>query len=46
MDICRGSARQVCFGIGMSEPNFGSDLFAARQATKTDGGYLINGTKI
>ena len=42
--ICRG---EVCFSIGMSEPNSGSDLFAARtKATKTDGGYLINGTKI
>ena len=42
--ICRG---EVCFAIGMSEPNSGSDLFAAKtKATKTDGGYLINGTKI
>src|ERR1700753_1525740 len=42
--ICRG---EVCFSIGMSEPNSGSDLFAAKtKATKTDGGYLINGTKI
>ena len=31
----------------MSEPNSGSDLFAAKtKATKTDGGWLINGTKI
>jgi hypothetical protein len=31
----------------MSEPNSGSDLFAARTlSTKTDGGWLINGTKI
>ena len=31
----------------MSEPNSGSDLFAAKtKATKTDGGFLINGTKI
>jgi len=31
----------------MSEPNSGSDLFAAKtKATETDGGYLINGTKI
>jgi alkylation response protein AidB-like acyl-CoA dehydrogenase len=37
----------VCFGIGMSEPNSGSDLFAAKtKATKTKGGWLINGTKI
>jgi acyl-CoA dehydrogenase len=42
--ICRG---EVCFAIGMSEPNSGSDLFAARtKATKTAGGWLINGTKI
>ena len=31
----------------MSEPGSGSDLFAAKtRATKVDGGYLINGTKI
>ena len=31
----------------MSEPGSGSDLFAAKtKATKTDGGWLINGTKI
>ncbi len=42
--ICRG---EVCFSIGMSEPNSGSDLFAAKaKATKTDGGWLLNGTKI
>ena len=42
--ICRG---ELCFAIGMSEPNSGSDLFAAKtKATKTDGGWLINGTKI
>ena len=42
--ICRG---ECCFGIGMSEPGSGSDLFAARtKATKVDGGYLINGSKI
>jgi acyl-CoA dehydrogenase len=42
--ICRG---EVCFSIGMSEPNSGSDLFAAKtKATKTDGGFLINGSKI
>ncbi len=38
---------EVQFCIGMSEPGSGSDLFAAKtKATKTDGGYLINGTKI
>src|ERR1700709_67900 len=42
--ICRG---EVCFSIGMSEPNSGSDLFAAKtKATKTDGGWLISGAKI
>ena len=42
--ICRG---ELCFVIGMSEPGSGSDLFAAKtKATKTDGGWRINGTKI
>jgi acyl-CoA dehydrogenase len=42
--VCRG---EVCFVIGMSEPGSGSDLFAAKtKATKTDGGWLINGSKI
>src|ERR1700756_1501607 len=42
--ICRG---EVCFAIGMSEPGSGSDLFAAKtRATKTNGGWLVNGTKI
>ncbi len=42
--ICRG---EVCFVIGMSEPNSGSDLFAARtKATKADGGWRVNGNKI
>jgi acyl-CoA dehydrogenase len=42
--ICRG---ELCFSIGMSEPGSGSDLFAAKtKATKTDGGWRINGTKI
>ncbi|MGJ4901748.1 acyl-CoA dehydrogenase family protein [Bradyrhizobium sp. HKCCYLS2058] len=42
--ICRG---ELCFAIGMSEPNSGSDLFAAKtRATRTDGGWLINGSKI
>ncbi len=42
--ICRG---EVCFAIGMSEPGSGSDLFAAKtKATKTKGGFLVNGTKI
>ncbi|BAT57971.1 acyl-CoA dehydrogenase [Variibacter gotjawalensis] len=42
--ICAG---ECLFAIGMSEPGSGSDLFAARsKATKVDGGYKINGTKI
>ncbi len=42
--ICRG---ELCFVIGMSEPNSGSDLFAAKtKATKVDGGWKINGSKI
>jgi acyl-CoA dehydrogenase len=42
--ICRG---EVCFVIGMSEPGSGSDLFAAKtKATKVQGGWLINGSKI
>jgi hypothetical protein len=37
----------VCFAIGMSEPGSGSDLFAAKtKATKVQGGWLINGSKI
>ena len=35
------------FGIGMSEPNSGSDLFAAQtKATRTNEGWRINGTKV
>ncbi|MDP6389022.1 MAG: acyl-CoA dehydrogenase family protein [Alphaproteobacteria bacterium] len=42
--ITRG---ECCFCIGMSEPGSGSDLFAAStKATKVDGGWHINGTKI
>ena len=38
---------EVGFGIGMSEPNSGSDLASVRtKATKVDGGYLVNGSKI
>jgi alkylation response protein AidB-like acyl-CoA dehydrogenase len=41
-------ARGECyFGIGMSEPDSGSDLAAVRtRATRTDGGWVINGSKI
>ena len=42
--ITRGDA---FYCIGMSEPDTGSDLASVRtKATRTDGGYLINGTKI
>lgn len=38
---------EVCFCIGMSEPNSGSDLAAARCSAKRSGqGWLINGTKL
>lgn len=41
------TAGECFFAIGMSEPDAGSDLAAARsRATRTDGGWLINGTKI
>jgi acyl-CoA dehydrogenase len=42
--ICRG---ELCFSIGMSEPGSGSDLFAAKtKATRVDGGWRINGSKV
>ena len=42
--ICRG---ELCFVIGMSEPDSGSDLFAAKtRAKQTNGGWLINGSKV
>jgi alkylation response protein AidB-like acyl-CoA dehydrogenase len=42
--ICRG---ELCFAIGMSEPNSGSDLFAAStRAELVDGHYRVNGTKV
>jgi acyl-CoA dehydrogenase len=42
--ICRG---ELCFVIGMSEPGSGSDLFAAKaKATRAEGGWRINGSKI
>ena len=38
---------EIFFCIGMSEPDSGSDLAATKtRATKTDGGWLINGTKL
>src|SRR5207302_10440092 len=38
---------ELAFAIGMSEPDSGSDLASIRTRTvKTDGGYLVNGTKV
>ena len=40
-------AGECFFCIGMSEPNSGSDLASVRtRATKVDGGWRINGTKL
>jgi alkylation response protein AidB-like acyl-CoA dehydrogenase len=42
--ICRG---ELSFAIGMSEPEAGSDLAAVRTgATRADGGWVLNGTKV
>src|SRR5258708_8164035 len=42
--IARG---ELCFCIGLSEPNSGSDVFAAStRATRTAGGWLVNRRKI
>ena len=42
--ICAGTC---FFGIGMSEPESGSDLAAVRtKGVKVDGGWVINGSKI
>jgi 3-oxocholest-4-en-26-oyl-CoA dehydrogenase alpha subunit len=42
--ICRG---ELSFSIGMSEPNSGSDLASVQaRATRTEGGWLLSGTKI
>ncbi|TDI60820.1 MAG: acyl-CoA dehydrogenase [Alphaproteobacteria bacterium] len=41
------AAGEAYFCIGMSEPNSGSDLASVQtKATKTDGGWLLNGTKL
>lgn len=43
----RIAAGECFFGIGMSEPDSGSDLAATRtRATKVEGGWVINGQKI
>ena len=42
--ICRG---EVCFSIGMSEPNAGSDLAAVQtRARRAEGGWRVSGTKL
>ena len=42
--IARG---ELCFAIGMSEPDSGSDLASVRtRATPADGGWLVSGRKI
>ena len=43
----RIASGECYFGIGMSEPDSGSDLAAVRtRAERTEGGWLINGSKI
>jgi alkylation response protein AidB-like acyl-CoA dehydrogenase len=47
MILPRIAAGECYFGIGMSEPNSGSDLAATRtKAEKVEGGWHINGSKI
>src|SRR6202012_205237 len=42
--ICRG---EVCFCIGMSEPDAGSDLASVKtRAVRSDAGWELSGTKI
>jgi alkylation response protein AidB-like acyl-CoA dehydrogenase len=43
-----GIAAGTCyFGIGMSEPDSGSDLASVRtRGTRTEGGWLVSGTKV
>ena len=45
---CRGiAAGEVYFGIGMSEPDSGSDLASVRtKAEQVDGGWALTGTKV
>ncbi|HVW43733.1 MAG TPA: acyl-CoA dehydrogenase family protein [Amycolatopsis sp.] len=41
------AAGTILFAIGMSEPDAGSDLAAVRtRATRTDGGWRVEGTKV
>ncbi|HEY3941572.1 MAG TPA: acyl-CoA dehydrogenase family protein, partial [Acidimicrobiales bacterium] len=42
--ICRG---ELCFCIGMSEPDAGSDLAnVSTRAARVDGGWVLDGTKV
>ena len=47
-ELLPGMARgETYFSIGMSEPDSGSDLASIRAtATRTEGGWLLNGTKV
>lgn len=43
----RIASGELCFAIGMSEPDSGSDLASLRtRAVRADGGWRVNGTKI
>ncbi|OAH63870.1 acyl-CoA dehydrogenase [Dietzia cinnamea] len=43
----RIAAGECCFGIGMSEPDSGSDLASVRtKGVRVDGGWSITGTKV
>lgn len=43
----RIASGQCFFGIGMSEPDSGSDLSSVKtRAVPTDGGFIVNGTKL
>ncbi|GLB63681.1 acyl-CoA dehydrogenase [Dietzia sp. NCCP-2495] len=43
----RIAAGDCCFGIGMSEPDSGSDLASVRtRGVRVDGGWTITGTKV
>ncbi len=47
-ELLPGIARgELYFAIGMSEPDAGSDLASVRtRASRVDGGWLVNGTKL
>lgn len=47
MILPKAAKGELLFCIGMSEPDSGSDLAATRtKAEKTDGGWIVNGTKL